>query len=33
VRRLQTLMREVSGRFAVPRGAELAIDVDPISML
>ncbi|MFO0887866.1 MAG: primosomal protein N' [Isosphaeraceae bacterium] len=33
VRRLQALMRELPGRFPAPRGVELAIDVDPISML
>ncbi len=32
-RPLQALMREVSGRFTPPQGIELAIDVDPISML
>ena len=32
-RPLQALMREVSGPVPPPRGIELAIDVDPISML
>jgi primosomal protein N' (replication factor Y) len=33
VRRLQALLRAMPGRFPPPRGVELAIDVDPISML
>jgi primosomal protein N' (replication factor Y) len=32
-RPLQALLREVPGRIAPPHGIELAIDVDPISML
>jgi primosomal protein N' (replication factor Y) (superfamily II helicase) len=32
-RPLQSLMRDVPGRFPPPQGIELAIDVDPISML
>jgi primosomal protein N' (replication factor Y) len=32
-RRLQSLLRELPGRFPAPRGVELVIDVDPISML
>ena len=32
-RPLQALMREVPGRYPTPRGIELAVDVDPISML
>lgn len=31
--RLHALMRDLPGRFPTPRGVELAIDVDPISML
>ena len=33
VRPLQTLIRDLAGRFPPPRGVDLAIDVDPISML
>ena len=32
-RPLQRLMRDLPGRFPPPQGIELAIDVDPISML
>ena len=32
-RPLQSLMREVPGRYPTPQGIELAVDVDPISML
>ena len=32
-RPLQLMMRDLAGRFPPPHGIELAVDVDPISML